>query len=90
MFLKSNVNLIELTEFLQKNFNKYVFKPDTSLNLIEIITKENAKKGIDNVENILAIGVDYEVTLVYFEHDNEILNIQKQAQKFMSKVSEEQ
>ena len=83
MFLKSNVNLIELTEFLQKNFNKYVFKPDTSLNLIEIITKENAKKGIDNVENILAIGVDYEITLVYFEHDNEILDIEKQAQEFI-------
>lgn len=48
------------------------------------------KKGIDNVENILAIGVDYEVTLVYFEHNNDILDIEKQAQGFMSKASEEQ
>ena len=89
MFLKSNAHFKELTNFLQKNFSEYIFKPDTSLNLIEIITKENAKKGVDNVENILAIGVDYEVTLVYFEHNNEIINIEKQAQKFMSKVSGE-
>lgn len=89
MFLKNNAHLKELTEFLQENFNKYVFKPDTYLNLIEIITKENAKKGIEDVVNILGIGVDYEVTLVYFEHNNDILNIEKQAQEFMSKVSEE-
>lgn len=88
MFLKSNVHLKELTNFLQENFNKYVFKPDTSLNLIEIITKENAKKGVDDAENILAIGVDCEVTLVYFEHNNDILNIEKQAQIFMLKKSQ--
>ena len=90
LFLKSNVHLKDLADFLQENFDEYVFKPDTQLNLIEIITKKNAKKGIDNVENVLAIGVDYEVILVYFEHNNEILDIKKQAQEFMSKVSEEQ
>lgn len=90
MFLKGNAHLKDLTNFLQENFSEYVFKPDTQLNLIEIITRKNAKKGIDNVENILAIGVDCEITLVYFEHNNDILNIEKQAQKFMSKVSEEQ
>lgn len=89
MFLKSNIHLKELTNFLQENFSEYVFKPDTSLNLIKIITKKNAKRGKEEVENILAIGVDYEVTLVYFEHNNEILNIEKQAQEFMSKASEE-
>ena len=90
MFLKSNVHLKELADFLQESFDEYVFKPDTRLNLIEIITRKNAKKGIDNVENILAIGADCEIILVYFERNNEILNIEKQAQKFMSKVSEEQ
>lgn len=90
MFLTSNVHLKDLTDFLQENFSKYVFEPDTSLNLIEIITKKNAKRGKKEVENILAIGVDYEITLVYFEHNNDILNIEKQAQEFMSKVSEEQ
>lgn len=90
MFLTSNVHLKELADFLQESFDEYVFKPDTQLDLIEIITKKNAKKGIDNVENILAIGVDYEVTLVYFEHNNDILDIEKQAQGFMSKASEEQ
>lgn len=75
---------------MQEKFSKYVFKPDTQLNLIEIITRKNAEKGRDDTENILAIGVDYEVTLVYFEHNNKILNIEKQAQEFMSKVSEEQ
>ena len=88
MFLKSNTHLKELTDYLQENFSKYVFKPDTSLNLIEIITKQNAKKGIYDVENILAIGVDCEVTLTYFEHNNDILNIEKQAQKFMLTASE--
>lgn len=90
MFLKSNVHLKELTHFLQEKFSEYVFKSDTQLNLIEIITRKNAEKGRDDTENILAIGVDYEVTLVYFEHNNKILNIEKQAQEFMSKVSEEQ
>lgn len=90
MFLKSNVNLKRLTDFLQENFSEYIFKPDSSLNLIEIITKKNAKKGKSEVENILAIGVDCEITLVYFEHNNDILNIEKQAQEFMSKASEEQ
>lgn len=90
MFLKSNIHLKELTAFLQKNFSEYIFKPDSSLNLIEIITKKNAKKGKSEAENILAIGVDYGITLVYFEHNSEILNIEKQAQEFMSKASEEQ
>lgn len=90
MFLKSNVHLKELNNFLQENFSEYVFKPDTQLNSIEIITKKNAKKGKSEVENILAIGVDCEITLVYFEHNNDILNIEKQAQEFMSKASEEQ
>lgn len=44
MFLKSNTHLKELTDFLQKNFNEYIFNTDSSLNLIEIITKKNAKK----------------------------------------------
>lgn len=88
MFLKSNAHLKELTDFLQENFSEYIFKPDSSLNLIEIITKKNAKRGKSEVENILAIGVDYEITLVYFEHNSEILNIEKRAQEFMSKVSE--
>lgn len=34
MFLKSNVHLKELADLLQENFNEYVFKPDTQLNLI--------------------------------------------------------
>ena len=90
MFLKSNVHLKDLTEFLQKNFNEYVFKPDTSLNLIEIITIENAKKGRDDPDNILAINDDNEVALVYFEHNNKILNIEKQAQRFILKEGAEQ
>lgn len=90
MFLKSNAHLKELTDFLQEKFNKYVFEPDSSLNLIYIITKKNAKKGKNEVENILAIGVDCEVTLVYFEHNNEILNIEKQAQEFMLKKTKKE
>ena len=83
MFLKSNVHLKELTDFLQENFNEYVFKPDAQLNLIEIITMKNAKKGKYETENVLVVGDDCEVTLLYFEHNNEILNIKKQAQIFM-------
>lgn len=86
MFLESNAHLKDLTNFLQKNFSKYVFKPDTQLNLIEIITAKNAKRGKDETGNILAIGVDCETTLVYFEHNNEILDIEKQAQRFMLKA----
>lgn len=89
MFLKSNVHLKALTNFLKEKFSKYIFKLDTSLNLIEIITIENAKKGHDDPDNILAINDDNEVTLVYFEHNNKILNIEKQAQRFMLKASEE-
>lgn len=89
MFLKSNVHLKELTNFLQEKFSEYIFKPDTSLNLIEIITIENAKKGRDDAENILALNDDNEVFLIYFEHDNKIFNIEKQAQRFMLKASEE-
>ena len=59
------------------------------MNLIEIITKKNAKKGIDNVENILAINDDNEVTLVYFEHNNKIISIEKQAQKFITRKEAE-
>lgn len=90
MFLKSSVHLKALTNFLQKEFSEYIFKPDTSLNLIEIITIENAKKGSDDPSNILSINDDNEVNLVYFEHNSKILDIEKQAQKFISKVSEEQ
>ena len=60
------------------------------MNLIEIITIENVKKGRDDPNNILAINDDNEVTLVYIEHDNKVLNIEKQAQSFMLKASEEQ
>ena len=44
MFLKSNIHLKELTDFLQEKWSEYVCKPDTQLNLIEIITRKNAKK----------------------------------------------
>lgn len=83
MFLKSNVHLKELTDFLQKEFSEYVFKPDTSLDMIEIITKKNAKKGKHENENVLAVGDDSKVRLIFFEHNNDILNIEKLAQKFM-------
>lgn len=86
MFLKSSVHLKALTNFLQKKFSEYIFKPDTSLNLIEILTIENAKKGRDDPNNILAINDGNEVTLVYFEYDNKVLNIEKQAQSFMLKA----
>ena len=88
MFLKSNVHLKELTDFLQENFNEYVFKPDTQLNLIEIITMKNAKKGKHESENVLAVGDDNKVRLIYFEHNNNILNIEKQAQIFMLKENQ--
>lgn len=58
MFLKSNAYLKELNNFLQENFSEYVFKPDTQLNLIEIITAKNAKKGKHESENVLAVGDD--------------------------------
>ena len=86
MFLKSNVRLIELVGFLQDKFSEYVFRLDTQLNLIEIITKKNAKKGKCENENVLAVGDNSKVRLIFFEHDIEILNIEKQAQKFMSKA----
>ena len=86
MFLKSDVHLKELTDFLQKEFSEYVFRPDTSLNLIEIITKKNAKRGKSESENVLAVG-DGKVRLIFFEHNDDILSIEKQAQKFMSKGS---
>lgn len=89
MFLKSNVHLKELTDFLQENFSEYIFNTDSSLNLIEIITKKNAKKGKHENENVLAVGDNGKVRLIFFEHNNDILNIEKQAQEFMSKVSEE-
>lgn len=88
MFLKSNVHLKELADFLQENFNEYVFKPDTSLNLIEIITTKNAKKGKNESENVLAVGDDGKVRLVFFEHNDDILSIEKQAQIFMLKESQ--
>lgn len=83
MFLKSNVHLKELADFLQENFNEYVFKPDTQLNLIEIITTKNAKKGKHESENVLAVGDDGKARLIYFEHNSKILDIEKQAQEFM-------
>lgn len=88
MFLKSNAHLKELTDFLQKNFSEYIFKSDSSLNLIEIITKKNAKKGKCESENVLAVGEDDKVRLIFFEHNSKILDIEKQAQDFMSKASE--
>lgn len=88
MFLKSNVHLKELADFLQENFNEYVFKPDTQLNLIEIITAKNAKKGKNENENVLAVGDDNKVRLIYFEHNDDIINIEKQAQIFMLKESQ--
>ena len=87
MFLKSNAHLKDLTNFLQENFSEYVFKPDTQLNLIEIITKKNAKKGKCEIENVLVVGDDSKVKLMYFEHNSKILNIEKQAQIFMLKKS---
>ena len=90
MFLKSNAHLKELTDFLRENFNKYVFKPDATLDLIEIITRKNAERGKSENENVLAVGDGGKVRLIFFEHNNDILNIEKQAQKFMSKASEEQ
>ena len=89
MFLKSNVHLKELADFLQENFNEYVFKPDTQLNLIEIITLRNAKKGKRESENVLAVGDDGKARLIFFEHNSKILDIEKQAKDFMSKASEE-
>lgn len=88
MFLKSNVHLKELADFLQENFSEYVFKPDTQLNLIEIITAKNAKKGKHESENVLAVGDDNKVRLIFFEHNDDILNIEKQAQTFMLKESQ--
>lgn len=90
MFLKSNVHLKELADFLQENFSEYVFNPDAQLNLIEIITMKNAKKGKSESENVLAVGDDGKVRLIYFERNNDILDMEKQAQGFMSKASEEQ
>lgn len=46
MFLKGNAHLKDLTNFLQENFSEYVFKPDTQLNLIEIITRKMQKKAL--------------------------------------------
>lgn len=45
------------------------------------------KKGKHETENVLAVGDDNKVSLVYFEHNNNILNIEKQAQIFMLKES---
>lgn len=87
MFLKSNAYLKELNNFLQENFSEYVFKPDTQLNLIEIITAKNAKKGKHENENVLAVGEDNKVRLIFFEHNSKILDIEKQAQEFMITTS---
>lgn len=88
MFLTSNTHLKELTNFLQENFSGYIFKSDTSVNLIEIITRKNAKKGKHENENVLAVGDDNKVRLIFLEHNNDILNIEKQAQIFMLKESQ--
>lgn len=87
MFLKSNDHLKELNNFLQENFSEYVFKPDTQLNLIEIITMKNAKKGKHENENVLAVGDDGKVRLIFFEHNDDILDMEKQAQEFMITTS---
>lgn len=88
MFLKSDAHLKELVDFLQENFTEYVFKPDTQLNLIEIITRKNAKKGKHENENVLAVGDNGKIRLIFFEHNDDILNIEKQAQTFMLKESQ--
>lgn len=90
MFLQSNVHLKDLADFLQKNFREYNFNTDSSLNLIEIIKKKNAKKGKCENENVLAVGEDGKARLIFFEHNSKILDIEKQAQEFMLKVSGEQ
>lgn len=88
MRFKSNIHLEKLTDFLQAKYQKYVFCPDTSLNLIEIITLENAKKHKENIENVLMINDDNTVYLMYKEKDKDVLDIEKQAQAFMKKASE--
>ena len=89
LFLKSNVHLKALTDFLQKEFSEYVFKPDAPLDLIEIITRKNAKKGRHVDENVLAVGDDNKVRLIYFEHNKNIIDIEKQAQSFMLLASKD-
>lgn len=87
MKCKSNVCLSKLTNFLQEKYSNYIFKSDTYLNLIEIITLENAKKGSDESENVLMVN-DSNVSLMYTTDNKKILEIEEQANDFM-KVSEE-
>lgn len=87
MRFKSSVFLLKLTDFLQEKYSKHIFEPDTYLNLIEIITLESAKKGLKDVENVLMISDDNNVSLAYKEENETILNIKKQANEFM-KASE--
>lgn len=88
MKLKSNIHSKELTDFLQEKYPNYVFGIDTSLNLIEIITLENAKKHKEDPENVLMINDDNTVCLVGKDKNKVILDIEKQAQDFMEKVSD--
>ena len=60
VFLKSNVHLKEITHFLQEKFSEYVFKPDTQLNLIEIITRKNAEKEIEELKKHNDIAIDWD------------------------------
>lgn len=83
MKFKSDIHLIKLTDFLQEKYSKYVFEPDTYLNLIEIITLESAKKGLKDVENVLMISDNNNVSLVYVEENKTILAMEKQANDFM-------
>lgn len=88
MRLKSNIHLKELTDFLQEKYPNYVFYPDTSLNLIEIITLENAKKRKEDPENVLMINDDNIVYLMGKDENKTILSMEKQAREFMRKASE--
>lgn len=87
MRLKSNIHLKELTDFLQEKYPNYVFYPDTSLNLIEIITLKNAKKHKEDPENVLMINDDNIVYLMGKDENKTILSMEKQAREFMRKAS---
>ena len=89
MKLKSNIHLKKLTAFLQEKYPKYVFYPDTSLDLIEIITLKNAKEHREDPENVLMINDDNTVYLMYKEENKVILSMEKEARDFMREASED-
>lgn len=88
MRLKSNIHLKKLTDFLQEKYPNYVFCPDTSLNLIEIITLKNAKKHKEDPENVLMINDDNTVYLMAKDENKTILSMEKQVREFIRKASE--